>query len=58
MVEKEIAAMPCLMTAGLKGYQPAENSDGLTADEKRICELMSVDPAKYAETKKSQKETL
>lgn len=58
MVEKEIAAMPSLMTAGLKGYQPAENKDGLTADEKHICELMAVDPAKYAETKKTQKETL
>lgn len=58
-VEAEITLLPSLHSGGLKNYRPKEggNSD-LTPEDQQICELMGVDPVKFAETKKTQKELL
>jgi len=57
LVEKEIAAMPALMSAGLKDYQPdGNNKDGVSADERRLCHLMGVDVKQFAEAKAQEKE--
>lgn len=53
-VEKEVNAMPALMVAGLKNYEPAAEGS-LTPDEKRVCTLMGVDEKAFQETKKKEK---
>jgi len=56
-VEKEVASMPALMSAGLRDYRQSEKSgDGLSPDERRVCQLMGVDAAKFVEIKTQNKE--
>jgi len=55
-VEKVIAAMPALMTSSLRDYQPDGKSNGLSADERRVCQLMGVSASKFAESKSQNKE--
>jgi len=55
-VEKEIAAMPALMSSTLRDYQPDGKGDGLSADERRVCQLMGVSTSKFSESKTHNKE--
>lgn len=50
-VEKEVNAMPALFSQELRNYKPEDGKAGISSNDKRICELMGVDPVKFAETK-------
>lgn len=54
-VEKEVNAMPALMSNGLGKFQPVVAEGSLTPDEKRVCTLMGVDEKAFQETKKKEK---
>lgn len=50
-VEKEVNAMPALFSQELRNYKPEDGKAGISSNDKHICELMGVDPIKFAETK-------
>lgn len=56
-VEDEIKLLPSLHSATLRNYKPQESGDpALSPEDQQICELMGIDPAEFAKTKKSHKE--
>ncbi|TMV06129.1 phage protease [Brucella haematophila] len=56
-VEDEIKLLPSLHSTTLRGYTPKEGGDpALTPEDRHLCELMGLDQAEFAKTKKSQKE--
>ncbi|MDC7787975.1 phage protease [Rhodoplanes sp. TEM] len=59
-VTKELEALPSIHDGGTGGRREpgAAGADGLTAEQRQVCALMGVDPAKYAETLKAEKETV
>ncbi|TNV17857.1 hypothetical protein FIC94_06090 [Ochrobactrum teleogrylli] len=58
-VEDEIKLLPSLHSTTLRGYTPKEGGDpALTPEDRQLCELMGLDQAEFAKTKKSQKEML
>lgn len=54
VVEKEVNAMPALFSQDLRNYKPEDGKAGISSSDKHICELMGVDPVKFAETKEKE----
>lgn len=57
-VEAELAALPSINAGGIATPPKELNSEALTTDEKKIIELMGVDPEAYVKTRKGMVETL
>lgn len=58
-VEKEIGALISIHSGGVKPPPAAAGAAATLSDEQlQVCSLMGLDPAKYAETLKGQKEAL
>lgn len=58
-VEAEIKLLPSLFGGGLglRPVLPGDDADGLSAADQEVCEMMGLDPKRFAEQAKATKET-